>query len=120
MTELEDLRVLVVEDEATVAMLIEDMLEDFGCTVVASVASLSDAREATVRADIDFAMLDVNLAGELVFPVAEVLRQRRVPFVFSTGYGAIGLPAEFSSYHVLTKPFSQSALREKLVLALHR
>lgn len=120
MTELAGLRVLVVEDEATVAMLIEDILEDFGCIVVASVASLTAAREAAVRADFDFAMLDVNLAGELVFPVAEILQRRSISFLFSTGYGTIGLPAEFSSYHVVAKPFSQPDLREKLVVALHR
>lgn len=120
MTDLSKLRVLVVEDEATVAMLIEDMLDDLGCEIVASVASLAKARELAVTAEFDFAMLDVNLAGELVFPVAALLGERKIPFLFSTGYGIVGLPPEFASYCVVAKPFSQAELRAKIVVALDR
>jgi CheY-like chemotaxis protein len=94
------------------------MLEDLGYEVVASVASLAQACEVAVSVEIDFAMLDVNVAGDLVFPVADVLRERQIPFLFSTGYGPIGLPAEFSSCCVVAKPFSQAELQKKIVLAL--
>lgn len=118
MIQFDGLRILIVEDEATVAMLIEDMLEELGCNVVASVPSLALARELSVRSDFDLAMLDVNVAGELVFPVAHLLRERRIPFIFSTGYGSMGLPAEFLECPVLAKPFSQAELTKKLALAI--
>lgn len=118
MIEFRGLRVLIVEDEATVAMLIEGMLEELGCDIVASVPSLALAREFSVLGDFDLAMLDVNVAGELVFPVAHLLRERRIPFLFSTGYGSMGLPAEFLECPVLAKPFSQAELTEKLALAI--
>ena len=78
MAELAGLRALVVEDEGSVALLIEDMLEELGCEVAASVATLAEALTAATDGSFDFAVLDVNLAGELVFPVAEVLRQTAV------------------------------------------
>ncbi len=118
MTELTGLRVLVVEDEAMVAMLIEDMLEDIGCKVIDSIASLAKACDAATTADLDVAMLDMNIAGEKVFPVAQILRERGIPFLFSSGYGEAGLPAEYLSSQVLPKPFSQESLKEKLTLAL--
>ncbi|QBZ90286.1 response regulator [Pseudomonas viciae] len=113
-------RVLVVEDEGAIAMMIEEMLDEFGCEVVASVARLVTALEIASSAEIDLAILDVNLAGERVFPVAEILRDRGIPMVFSTGYGASGLPSDFAQHLVLHKPFSQSALQQKVALALRR
>ena len=118
MTDLSAIRVLVVEDEAAVAMMIEDMLEELGCIVVASVGQVARACEAAATAKIDLALLDVNLNGQLVFPVAGILRDRQIPFVFSTGYGARGVPAEFSDYGVLGKPFSQVELRQSIVSAM--
>ncbi|SDU97181.1 response regulator [Pseudomonas mucidolens] len=115
---LNGLRVLVVEDEGAVAMLIEEMLEDFGCVVVASVARLAKAREVSRVIEADLAILDVNLAGELVFPVAEILRERNIPFIFSTGYGVTGLQDEFALRPVLHKPFSLSDLEGKIGIAL--
>jgi CheY-like chemotaxis protein len=114
MAALTGLRVLVVEDEGMVAAMIEDMLQDLGCIVAASVGQLEKAREIAAAADIDLALLDVNLRNELVFPVAEILAGRRIPFVFSTGYGASGLPAEFRNHTVLTKPFSQLQLQQAM------
>ncbi|MBA1377190.1 response regulator [Pseudomonas brassicacearum] len=120
MTLFAGIRVLLVEDEGTVAMLIEEMLEDLGCTVVASVPRLALAREKAGTAQVDLAILDVNLAGERVFPVAEILRGRGVPFLFSTGYGASGLPEEFAQSPVLHKPFSESELQQKIALTLKK
>ncbi|MFL6967605.1 response regulator [Pseudomonas alvandae] len=120
MTLFAGIRVLLVEDEGTVAMLIEEMLEDLGCTVVASVPRLALAREKAGTAQVDLAILDVNLAGERVFPVAQILRGRGVPFLFSTGYGASGLPEEFAQSPVLHKPFSESELQLKIALTLNK
>ncbi|WP_204127994.1 response regulator [Pseudomonas ogarae] len=118
MTPFVGVRVLVVEDEGAVALLIEEMLEEFGCEVVASVARLAAACEVAGSAQVDLAILDVNLAGERVFPVAEILQGRKIPFLFSTGYGASGLPAEYAGCPVLHKPFSQSELQQKIAVTL--
>jgi CheY-like chemotaxis protein len=87
MTELSGARVLLVEDEGLVALMIEDMLEELGLKVIASAAHVAKACELASAASFDLALLDVNLAGERVFPVARILRDRRIPFLFSTGYG---------------------------------
>ena len=118
MTPFAGVRVLVVEDEGAIAMLIEEMLEDLGCEIVASVARLAAAQDRARTAQIDLAILDVNLAGERVFPVAQILRSRGIAFLFSTGYGASGVPAEFADYPVLHKPFSEGELQHKMGMAL--
>jgi CheY-like chemotaxis protein len=114
MADLAGLRVLVVEDEGGVALLIEQMLEDLGCEVAASVATLANAMKAARRDAFDFALLDVNLDGELVFPVAEILRVRQRPFIFSTGYGRMGVPEAFKDCEVLNKPFTIDELKKML------
>ena len=120
MTELAGLRALVVEDEGGVALLIEDMLEELGCQVVASVPTLAKALVAATNESFDFAMLDVNLDGQQVFPVAEILQRRALPFMFSTGYGRIGVPEKFKQCEVLGKPFTMEELERKLLLTLGR
>lgn len=112
-------RVLVVEDESLVAMLLEMILEDMGCTPVGP-ASNVDEGEAIARdtVDLDAALLDVNLAGRQVFPVAAVLKARGVPFVFSTGYGESGLPDEWRGNPTIQKPFTEAAVRDALMQAL--
>lgn len=118
MPSLNGIRVLVVEDEGTVAMMIEEMLTDLGCVVVASVARLAKAADIASSIEADLALLDVNIAGQLVFPVAEILRDRKIPFLFSTGYGASGLQAEFAHHPVLHKPFSLKDLEMEIIVAL--
>lgn len=120
MTPFAGVRVLVVEDEGAIAMMVEQMLEELGCEVLASVAQLATALEIAHVVEVDLAILDVNLAGERVFPVAEILRDRGIPFLFSTGYGVSGLPSEFARCPVLHKPFSQSDLQQKIALTLGR
>ncbi len=111
---LTGLRVLVVEDEALVSMLIEDFLEELGCEVVGVASRLEDAMENARTLELDVAVLDVNLAGRLSYPVAQTLRARGVPVVFATGYGTEGLPAELQQAAVLSKPFRQEQLAKAL------
>lgn len=101
----------MVEDESQIAILVEAMLEDLGCTVAGAAWRLPQAVDLAQTCEADFALLDVNLAGERVFPVAEVLKRRQIPFVFATGYGSEGLPAAFKPATVLAKPFRQDELR---------
>ncbi|TPL21093.1 response regulator [Mesorhizobium sp. B2-4-9] len=114
MADLTGLRVLVVEDEGAVALLIESMLEELGCHVTASVATLAKAQSAARSDAFDFALLDINLNGELVFPVAEILKGRQLPFIFSTGYGRVGVPESFKECEVLNKPYTIEELSTKL------
>jgi CheY-like chemotaxis protein len=118
MTVLDGLRVLLVEDESHVAMLVEDMLVDMGCQVVASAARVSEALGLIEAMEIDVAVLDVNVAGEKVFQVADKLRERAIPFVFATGYGAEGLREDLRTQPVIAKPFLQSQLKKALIKAV--
>lgn len=120
MIDLTGLRVLVVEDEGAVALMIEDMLESLGCEIADSVARLAEACKTAAEVEADLAVLDVNLDGQLVFPAAAILRERRIPIVFSTGYGASGLPDEFSGTPVLGKPFSMAQLRQTIAETLEK
>lgn len=118
MSDLAGLKAMVLEDEASIALLIEDMLETLGCEVVMSIARMERALQLAPGVQCDFAVLDINLNGTPVFPVAEVLRSRSIPFVFSTGYGAAGVPAEFSDVPVLGKPFPIEELERGIARAL--
>jgi len=116
MSDFPGLKVLVVEDEGSIALLIEDMLLELGCDLRASIGRLDKACIVAGTISVDFAVLDVNLAGELVFPVAEILRKRAIPFLFSTGYG--GLPERFRDCLVLNKPFTIEDVRRKIRMIL--
>lgn len=118
MTAFHDLRVLVVEDEGAIALLIEDMLLDLGCTIAASVGRLADACEMARHGQYDFALLDVNLAGEVVTPVADIVHERGIPFAFSTGYGSKGLPEKFTGHVVVAKPYLIADLERAIGRAL--
>jgi CheY-like chemotaxis protein len=113
-------RVLVVEDDIMIRMLIEDMLNDLGFAVAAQAAKVSDALVAAQNADIDVAILDVNLSGETTGPVAEALAARGTPFVFATGYGEHTLPEQFRDRPLLKKPFQLDGLKRMLETALAR
>jgi len=105
-------RVLVVEDEVLVAMLVEEMLGQLGHEVVALSTHLEEAVRLAGSASFDFAVLDINLNGELSFPVADVLLERGLPFVFATGYGAKILPPYLANRPLLQKPYSLDELRQ--------
>lgn len=111
---LKGLRVLVIEDEAVIAMLIEDMLANFGCTMLGPASDIETALAIAQEHPVDVAILDVNLGGEKTMPVAATLRAKGIPFVFSTGYGVSGIDEEFKSQIVLTKPFRQTDLETAL------
>lgn len=115
---LAGLRILVVEDESMVAMWIEDTLAELGCEVAGTASELEDAKALAASLVLDAAVLDVNLNGMRTFPVAEVLMAKRVPFVFSTGYDALGIPEGFRSAPVLAKPFRRADLEAALRAAL--
>jgi DNA-binding response OmpR family regulator len=118
MTDLSGFRALIIEDEGPIALLIEDMLLDLGCEIIASAAELETACEIARTAHVDFALLDLNLNGLSALPVAHVLHERGIPFVFSTGYGVTGLSDGFESYPTLAKPFVIDDLCNNIVIAL--
>jgi CheY-like chemotaxis protein len=112
-------RVLVVEDESLVAMLLETILEDMGCTPVGPASTVDEGLAiATGGEPLDAALLDVNVAGRQVFPIARALKDRAVPFVFSTGYGEGGLPDEWRGQATIQKPFTEAAVRDALMRAM--
>ena len=114
MTKLTGRRILVVEDEALVAMLVEDALLDAGAIVLGPVATVAEAL-ALLRQDLpDVAVLDLNLAGETSTPVADALVRMGVPFVVATGYGADGLPPGHATVPVLAKPYDPDDLTTAL------
>jgi CheY-like chemotaxis protein len=108
------LRILIVEDEMLVAMNIEDMLLDLGHEVAGIASRLQPALALAKEGDFDVAMLDVNLAGEPSFPVADMLLDRGIPFLFATGYGIKGIPDAYQKHPVLQKPFRIGDLGEVL------
>jgi CheY-like chemotaxis protein len=103
-------RVFLVEDEAVIAMLVEDMLRDLGCEVVAVAARLDEALHYAASGIFDLAILDVNLDGARSYPAADVLLARGVPIVFATGYGASDCDQGYAGAPLLQKPFLQADL----------
>lgn len=99
------LRVLIVEDEGMVSMLLEDMLSDLNHAVVGTASRLIQASALAATVEADLAILDVNLDGELSYPVAEILAARGVPVIFATGYGATGIADRWKGVTILPKPF---------------
>jgi CheY-like chemotaxis protein len=114
---LAGLRVLVVEDEALVVMLLEDLLADIGCEIAAVATRLAEAQDKARSVAFDVAILDVNLHGQQTFPLARTLLAEGRSVVFATGYGAGSLPAEFQSAPILQKPFQQPDLERVLRVA---
>ena len=107
------LRLLLVEDESLIAMMIEDMAEELGHAVVAKAVNIKEATDLIEVGGFDVALLDVNLAGEFSYGLAEMLRTRDVPFIFTTGYGA-GIEEGWRTCRILQKPFAQDQLKIEL------
>jgi two-component SAPR family response regulator len=112
---LTGLKVLLVEDEMLVSLLIEDTLLDERCIVVGPFSRVPGAMEAARNAQIDLAILDVNIAGTMVFPVAEILATRHIPFLFLSGYGQRAVPHDHPDWSVCSKPFRPEELVTMLV-----
>jgi CheY-like chemotaxis protein len=113
MSSLQGARVLVVEDEAMLALNLEDMLRDLGCVVAGTAGKVDEALEMARTSDFDVALLDVNLGGKRVDPVAEAIRERGTPIVYVTGYGKTA-----ASGFVLEKPHNAADLERTLNSAL--
>jgi CheY-like chemotaxis protein len=108
------LRVLVVEDEAMIMTLVEDMVAELGHRIAGLAASVEEAAGLAEAADFDVALLDVNLQGQTVESVAATLARRGKPFVFTTGYGERVIPPEFKDRPMLPKPYQIEQLGEIL------
>ena len=107
-------RVLIVEDEAIIAMTAEDMVEDLGCTIAGIASNLAEALAHAEAGGFDVALLDINLHGENSMAVAELLAAKGTPFVFTTGYGTTGPGANFVGVPVLSKPYRTDQIGEAI------
>ena len=117
--ELSNRKVLVVEDEMMIAMLIEDMLDEFGCKLVGPATNVPRALELIGKESIAVAVLDLNLDGKDTYAIADALQRKNVPFIFATGYGSTGLRQEYGNRPVLPKPFQARDLEAALTEALN-
>jgi CheY-like chemotaxis protein len=111
-------RILVVEDEYLIRMLLKDMLADLGYTIAAAVGTIAEASEFAATGEFDVAILDVNVDGETIYPVAEILAKRGLPFVFVSGYGERSLAEPYRDRPALQKPFQSEQLKKTLAALL--
>ena len=116
--DLANTRVLLVEDEALLALDLEMTLEDSGCTVVGAFPTVGTALAELARSWPDAAVLDLNLNGETSLAVADVLADRGVPYIFVTGYDRDHLPARHQNAPLIVKPYSAPELLRTLRRAL--
>jgi CheY-like chemotaxis protein len=107
-------RILVVEDEYLIRMLLEDMLTDLGYEIAGAVGTIAEASEIAEKAEFDLAILDVNLDGKEIYPVADILAARGLPFVFVSGYGEGSLAEPYRGRPALQKPFQAEQLETTL------
>ncbi len=107
-------RVFVVEDELMIRMLLQDMLADLGHTLAGEAGRIEEAVTLAKQGEFDVAILDVNLNGQPILPVVEILVERGLPFVFATGYGQRGVPEPYRHTPTLQKPFQSDALAKAI------
>jgi len=110
--------VLLVEDEVMIRMMVAEMLEDLGYSVVAEAGEIDEAMHLAQTARFDIAILDVNVNGKVITPVAHTIEARKLPYIFTTGYGLQGIPEEFRGRPSLQKPFQMEALEQMIETAL--
>lgn len=116
--ELTGKRIFLVEDEPLLLMDLQDLVEDFGCTVVASELNAGSALASARSLAVDVAVLDINLNGEPSDLVAEMLAGRGIPFIFASGYGSATRLLAHASHPVIGKPYNSGQLKDALLLAL--
>jgi CheY-like chemotaxis protein len=112
------LSVFLVEDETLIQMMIADMIAELGHIVIAEASDFNQAFSLAQTAHFDIAILDINLKGQRIDPVAEALSDRKLPFIFASGYGERGLTDRFRDRPALQKPFTLSQLAEAIEAAL--
>ena len=110
--------VFLVEDEVMIRMMVADMLEELGFTVSAEAGEIGEAIRLAQTSYFDVAILDVNVNGKVISPVADVIKSRNRPFIFATGYGSSGLPEEYRDRPALQKPFQIETLSKAIDSAL--
>ncbi|WP_322517112.1 response regulator [Rhodopseudomonas palustris] len=106
--------VFLVEDEAMIRMMVVDMLEELGFSVAAETGEINEAVKLAGTTEFDVAILDVNVNGKVISPVADVLKARNRPFIFATGYGTQGVPEDYRDRPALQKPFQIESLKQLL------
>ena len=114
------MRILIVEDEFLVGLLLEEDLRSAGCSIVGPFSTLEVATQASRRERFDLAILDINLNGDMVYPLADELSARGIPFIFLSGYISANLPERFRQSPQLAKPHDPAALLTKLRAAVSR
>lgn len=117
---LRGLRVLAAEDEPMLLMALEDMLDEFGCQVVGSAATVAQALEMGTSKDFDVAILDINLAHETVEPAARAIMARGIPIILATGHVGSDIGVRFGAVSVVEKPYTLEALQKALASAVTR
>jgi DNA-binding response OmpR family regulator len=110
--------VLLVEDEVMIRMMVADMLQEMGYVIAGEAGDIDEAVRLVQTTDFDIAILDVNVNGKVISPVAEAVQLRGRPFVFATGYGSQGLPAKFRDRPTLQKPFQMETLARAIEATL--
>jgi CheY-like chemotaxis protein len=114
---LQGCRVLVVEDEVLIGMVLEDILDMLGCTLAGSAATMDEAWRLIGSSEFDLAILDVNIGSDPIFPLADAVRERGVPVVFATGSLPDSLPERFADCPVLEKPYVYAGVEAALTRA---
>jgi CheY-like chemotaxis protein len=112
--------VFLVEDEVMIRMMVADMLEELGYSIAAESGEIGDALKLAQSTEFDLAILDVNVNGKVISPVADLIAARNRPFIFATGYGSSGLPPEYRDRPALQKPFQIETLARVIEQALNR
>ena len=110
--------VFLVEDEVMIRMMVADMLEELGHSIAGEAGEISQAIRLAQSTDFELAILDVNVNGKVITPVAELINARHRPFIFATGYGSSGLPEEYRDRPALQKPFQLETLAQMITSAM--
>ncbi|MFT4121664.1 response regulator [Bradyrhizobium sp.] len=110
--------VFLVEDEVMIRMMVADMLEELGYSIAAEAGDVTEAMRLAQSTDFDLAILDVNVNGRVISPVADLIKAKGCPFIFATGYGSSGLPEQYRDRPALQKPFQLDALGKTIEAAL--